>query len=104
MTVTLVSRRDFVATTGMLTAGLVLGVRLTPAQTARSTPAVTSFAPNAFLQLQSDGTITVWISRAEMGQGVLTTMAMLVAEELEVEWSSIRVARSETRTVYGRHQ
>jgi isoquinoline 1-oxidoreductase subunit beta len=104
MTVTLVSRRDFVATTGVVTAGLVLGVRLTSARSPRGTPTVKSFAPNAFLQIQSDGTITVWVSRAEMGQGVLTTMAMLVAEELEVEWSSVRVARSDARSVYGAHQ
>jgi isoquinoline 1-oxidoreductase beta subunit len=103
MTVALVSRRDFVATGGVLAAGLVLGVRIFPAESSPSKPRA-RFEPNAFLQIQSDGTVTILVSRAEMGQGVLTTMAMLVAEELEADWPSIRIARADTNTVYGRHQ
>jgi isoquinoline 1-oxidoreductase subunit beta len=103
MTVTLVSRRDFVATGGVLAAGLVLGVRLSPGAPPPATDSA-QFAPNAFLQIKPDGTVTVWVSRAEMGQGVLTTMAMLVAEELEADWPSVRVARADADSAFGRHQ
>ena len=48
------------------------------------------FAPNAWVRVNSDDTITVVIDRAEMGQGVVTSLATLVAEELEVELSKVR--------------
>jgi isoquinoline 1-oxidoreductase subunit beta len=104
MTVTLVSRRDFMATSGVLATGLILGVKLSSGEARQQASPGIRFAPNAFLQIEADGTTTVWVSRAEMGQGVLTTMAMLVAEELEADWSSIRVARADANPVYARHQ
>ena len=47
------------------------------------------FKPNAYLRIARDGRVTVLVGQAEMGQGVLTSLPMLVAEELEVDWTSI---------------
>ena len=45
---------------------------------------------NAYVRVGPDGQITIAVPKSEMGQGVLTSLAMLVAEELEVDWSAIR--------------
>jgi len=52
------------------------------------------FAPNAFVKLDPDGTVTVTIVRSDMGQGVRTSLAMLVAEELDVDWTKVKVIQA----------
>ena len=49
-----------------------------------------ALAPNAWVRVGVDGTVTLVIDKAEMGQGILTGLAILIAEELECEWSTIR--------------
>ena len=80
------SRRTFLGTVGA--AGLTLGFRLEEAGAA--TPAA-GFAPNAWLQISPDGSVTIWATKLEMGQGVRTVLPMLVAEELGCEWSRVTV-------------
>lgn len=50
---------------------------------------VPDFAPNAFVRIAPDGRVTVIINKAEMGQGVCTSLSMLVAEELDADWSCV---------------
>jgi isoquinoline 1-oxidoreductase beta subunit len=52
------------------------------------------FAPNAFLRIGSDNSVTVLLGHSEMGQGIWTGLTMLIAEELEADWSKIRVEHS----------
>lgn len=52
------------------------------------------FTPNAFVKIDPDGTITVTISRSDMGQGVRTSLAMLVAEELDADWHKVHVQQA----------
>jgi isoquinoline 1-oxidoreductase beta subunit len=47
------------------------------------------FAPNAFLRIRPDGSVTVVIGRSEMGQGPTTALAMVVAEELDCDWGRV---------------
>src|SRR5437660_1702134 len=75
------TRREFVEVGAAAGAGLVLRFYL-PSRAA-SPASGTPFAPNAFLEIERNGTITISVIRSEMGQGVLTTMPMLVAEELD---------------------
>ncbi|MEP6689325.1 MAG: xanthine dehydrogenase family protein molybdopterin-binding subunit, partial [Gemmatimonadales bacterium] len=58
------------------------------------------FAPNAFLRIGSDDTVTVLLSHSEMGQGVWTTLPMLIAEELDADWTRIRVEHAPAADVY----
>lgn len=52
------------------------------------------FAPSAFVSIDPDGITTITISKSDMGQGVRTTLAMLVAEELDADWSKVKVVNA----------
>ena len=84
-----ITRRDFV-TTG---AGLVIAFHLPPRAAPGSSPAPagTGFAPNAWLRVGADGRVTLTIDKCEMGQGSQTGLAMILAEELEADWSQVRL-------------
>jgi isoquinoline 1-oxidoreductase beta subunit len=60
-----------------------------------------AFAPNAFVAIEGDGQVTVWITKSEMGQGVRTALAMLVVEELDAPWSAVRVEQALANRNYG---
>jgi len=55
-----------------------------------------SFSPNAYLQIGSDNIIKLWVTRTEMGQGVRTTLPMMLVEELDADWSQIRLEQAAT--------
>jgi len=56
--------------------------------------------PNAFVRVAPDGSVTVLLAHSEMGQGIWTSLAMLVAEELDCDWSKIRVEHAPAAPVY----
>lgn len=101
-------RRIFLTSSAALGTGLLLGIHLsgceeqktntertatkttdTGAPDLRAANPVASFAPNAWLQIGSDDRITVQVGSSEMGQGVMTAIPMLLAEELDADWSTI---------------
>jgi isoquinoline 1-oxidoreductase beta subunit len=88
-----VSRRSFLKTGALMGGGLMLGFSLPidgPFRAA-SAQSTSSFAPNAFIRIGADNVVTIIVNKSEMGQGVYTSLPMLIAEELEVDWSKIRV-------------
>jgi isoquinoline 1-oxidoreductase beta subunit len=93
------SRRRFLKTSS----GLVIGFLVTPrgrifAQAAAAAPALPP--ANAFLRIGEDDTVTVLLAHSEMGQGIWTTLPMMVAEELECDWGKIRVENAPAAPVY----
>src|SRR3984893_10294440 len=79
--------------------GFVLGLCLKPgsgraqsgaAQLLRPDGLTGSFAPNAFVRIGTDDTVTVLVKHIEFGQGPFTGLATLVAEELDADWSKVR--------------
>jgi isoquinoline 1-oxidoreductase beta subunit len=60
------------------------------------------FEPNVYVQIDDTGQVTITATRMEMGQGIRTALAMILAEELEANWSSIRVKTAQADTKYGR--
>ena len=87
------TRRDFLKTGG--TAALVIGFAL-PAAAGRALAAgpAAAFSPSAFLRITPDDRVTVVCGSAEMGQGVLTAIPMLLAEELDADWSKVSVEQA----------
>ncbi|MHA4809053.1 xanthine dehydrogenase family protein molybdopterin-binding subunit [Flavitalea flava] len=93
------NRRDFLKTGAFVGGGLVIAFviptilkRLASQHAAGSSGEV--FTPNAFLRIGEDDQIQIILSKVEMGQGVWTTLPMLMAEELDCDWSKIRVEHS----------
>ncbi|MEA2666547.1 MAG: isoquinoline 1-oxidoreductase subunit beta [Candidatus Eremiobacteraeota bacterium] len=64
-------------------------------------PAAGEFAPSPWIALEPDGAVVLTLHRAEMGQGVHTALAMLVAEELDVDLARVRVAAAPAHPKYG---
>lgn len=93
-----VSRRGFLAgSAGLLLSFHVPGmVRAAPAA-AQPLP-----SPNAFLRIGSDDSVTVLLAHSEMGQGIWTGLAMLIAEELECDWAKVRSEHAPAAPVYAR--
>lgn len=85
------SRRSFIKTGAAATTGLVLGFFVSGAnRLARAADPAAPSEPNAFLRIAPDNTVTVMVNRLEFGQGVHTALPMLIAEELDVDWSQMR--------------
>jgi isoquinoline 1-oxidoreductase beta subunit len=93
------NRREFLKTTAVVGGGLTLGVFL-PAQLDQAVAAGTLHTPNAWVHIADDNTITLLSARSEMGQGVYTSMPMLIAEELGVDIRKIKVEIAPVAPVY----
>ncbi len=78
-------RRDFLQVTGTIGAGLVIGFRIPNRR------GVAPFAPNAWLQIGPDDVVTLTIDKSEMGEGNHTALAMLIAEELDADWTRVKI-------------
>ena len=90
-----VSRRAFLAVAGTSAAGaLVLGVRVSHAADLTRAGGESSFAPNMWLSISENGDTAIWVTKAEMGQGVYTSLPMIVAEELDIDLSRVRVVQA----------
>jgi isoquinoline 1-oxidoreductase beta subunit len=81
-----IERRTFLRVSAALGGGLLIGFRLPGAAEPASGD---DFVPNAFVRIATDGKVTVIVNKAEMGQGVCTSLAMLLAEELDADWSKV---------------
>jgi CO/xanthine dehydrogenase Mo-binding subunit len=83
------SRRTFLVTSAAAGGGLLLGVYLPRTMGAKAQVADETLAPNAFVRIKPDDTITLVMPQVEMGQGTYTSMSMLIAEELEVDLAKV---------------
>ncbi|HEY7753155.1 MAG TPA: xanthine dehydrogenase family protein molybdopterin-binding subunit [Steroidobacteraceae bacterium] len=95
------SRRDFIAA-GAALGGLVIAFFVPGARRfALAQPASPPLPPpNAFLRIGADDSVTVLLAHSEMGQGIWTTLPMLIAEELDADWTKVRVEHAPVAPVY----
>jgi isoquinoline 1-oxidoreductase beta subunit len=107
-----VSRRDFLK--GTAAGGLVVSMQMLPVAkmhpfsgmgSARAAEGVPSGAgilsPNVFVSIDKAGTVTIIAHRSEMGQGVRTSVPMILADELEADWSRVKIQQATGDKIYG---
>ena len=92
----MLQRRSFIKLTAATGGALFFGVRLTGCTDdgGEAPGPVTETDLNAYVRIASDDTVTLFIARSDMGQGVLTALPMILAEELEADWSKVRSAHA----------
>ncbi len=86
-----ITRRDFLTTSAAAGAGLAIAFHIPAARRFGPSPNLAPFTPNAWLRINEDESVLVVVDRSEMGQGVTTSLPMLLAEELEADWSKIKI-------------
>lgn len=92
----LINRRDFIKTISTAGAGLTLGFYLPfknrlRAEISRST---VDFVPNIWVSVNPNSQVTITVSESEMGQGVWTSLPMIIAEEMELDWTKVKVVQA----------
>jgi isoquinoline 1-oxidoreductase beta subunit len=97
------NRRTFLKTSAAAGGGLMIGGYLPTAlgRSADTLDAAGSFEPNIWLKVNSDDTVRIMLTQLEMGQGVMTSMPMLVAEELDMDWAKIKTEWTPADARYG---
>ena len=104
------ARRRFLRDAVLLAGGLVIGFRLPEkggrAWAAEETAAGSAkvYPPNAFIRIAADDSVTLIVNKSEMGQGVYTSLPMLINEELDAPWERIRVEAAPVAAVYNHTQ
>jgi len=107
-----ISRRTFIKASALVAGGLVIAFSmpyakrfLLPGADSSADPSKDQAAsklpqPNAFLRIGTDNSITVMLAHSEMGQSIWTTLPMLIAEELDADWSKIKVEHAAAAPAY----
>src|SRR5690606_21324129 len=103
MPTTTLDRRSFIRVSALAGGGMLIATRLATVADALTQDQSSSFAPNAFIRITPDGDVTIMAKNPEVGQGIKTSMPMLVAEELSVDWKDVRLEQPELdEEQYGR--
>ncbi|HEX9982978.1 MAG TPA: xanthine dehydrogenase family protein molybdopterin-binding subunit [Thermoanaerobaculia bacterium] len=100
MSVFHVSRRTFTQLSAAAAAGLLLGVAPAVDPKKKSEPA--SHELGTFVQVGTDGGVTIWVTKSDMGQGIRTSLPMIVAEELDADWKRVKIRQAYFHPKFGR--
>lgn len=94
---TALDRRAFLKVAATATGGMLVMFQADPVEAAGP-----PFRPNGYVRIDPDGAVTVWAKNPDMGQGIKTSLAMMIAEELDADWSRVRVEQADlNRAWYG---
>jgi isoquinoline 1-oxidoreductase beta subunit len=100
MSVFHVSRRTFGQLSVAATAGLLLGVGSAADPKKKSEPA--SHELGSFVQVDTDGAVTIWVTKSDMGQGIRTSLPMILAEEMDADWNRVKIRQAYFHPKFGR--
>ncbi len=98
-----IDRRAFLRVSALAGGGIMFSAYLDPATllAQRGRGSAPPLDPDAFIRIAPDGTVTIMSKNPEIGQGVKVTLPMLIAEELDVDWASVRVEQADLDSKYG---
>ncbi len=85
-----IDRRSFLKATGLSATGVILGLQM---QCAPKKPGV-PFSPNVYLTINGDGSVTIVAHRQEMGTGIRTNLPLVIADELEADWTKVKLVQA----------
>lgn len=99
-------RRGFLRQSALAGGGLLLGLSAPslaqgPAAIAKPASGELSFKPSAFISIKPDGSVTLVSKQPEIGQGIKTSLPMVIAEELGVNWRDVRIVQGDLDPIYG---
>ena len=94
------TRRDFLKAGATVAGGLLVGFSM-PARSLAQSAGTAASKLNAWVHVAANDTVTLFIHKAEMGQGTMTSLAQLLAEELECDWKTVRTEFPGVDPVYG---
>jgi isoquinoline 1-oxidoreductase beta subunit len=98
--IAVVNRRDFLG--GVVSAGaLLLGASVLPTKASAAPTLNATWQPNVYLGLEPDGRVIIIAHRSEMGTGIRTSLPMIVAEELEADWTRVKIEQAIGDAKYG---
>jgi isoquinoline 1-oxidoreductase subunit beta len=103
-TKTPVDRRQFLRVSALAGGGVLLATYIEPfanagARLAGAPAPAADFIPNAFIRITPDGTITIIAKNPEIGQGIKTMLPMLIADELDADWSKVKIEQGKLDSV-----
>src|SRR5215475_4299279 len=103
MLATRLDRRNFLKVSAATGGGLLVSLYAGPLETLLAqTPPPANFAPMAFLRVSPDNIFTITAKNPEIGQGVKTSLPMIIADELDVDWKDVRIEQADLdETLYG---
>jgi isoquinoline 1-oxidoreductase beta subunit len=96
-----VTRRSFLEVSAAAGGGLLVGAVQAPLAGAQQPPGPPPFEATAFVRIAPDGAVTLISRNPEIGQGIKTMLPMLIAEELEVDWKTVKVEQADFDPKYG---
>ena len=94
------SRRSFLRASATAAGGLIVSLYLDFPLSAQQPPQPKLYPPDAFVHIQPDGTIVIQVNRLEFGQGVQTSLPMLLADEMDADWSQVKAELAPAADVY----
>jgi isoquinoline 1-oxidoreductase beta subunit len=90
-----VNRRSFLRVTSLAGGGVLLGLYIKPPKASAQFGPAAAPVPNNYIKIAADGTITIMAKDPEVGQGVKTMLPMLIAEELDADWKTVKIEQTD---------
>src|SRR5258708_7090333 len=93
----IMNRRSFLRVGALAGGGVIIGLYVKPTAVLAQSPAnpPAPLSPNAFIRVASDGIVTIMAKNPEIGQNIKTSLPMIIADELDVDWKDVRIVQAD---------